>query len=84
MSLVTTQDIYSATGLSKLGIIGKPAAWLLKKITRLDQLNKIYNRGKHLECSPFLDYLFDDLGVDYEIHEEDLKRIPKDGPFIII
>ena len=84
MSLVTTQDIYSATGLSKLGIIGKPAAWLLKKITRLDQLNKIYNRGKHLECSPFLDYLIDDLGVDYEIHEEDLKRIPKDGPFIII
>ena len=84
MSLVTTQDIYSATGLSKLGIIGKPAAWLLKKITRLDKLNKIYNRGKHLECAPFLDYLIDDLGVDYEIHEEDLKRIPKDGPFIII
>ncbi len=84
MSLVTTQDIYSATGLSKLGFLGKPVAWMFKKITRLDKLNDIYSRGKHLECAPFLDYLIDDLGVDYEIHEEDLKRIPKEGPFIIV
>ncbi|WP_313581580.1 lysophospholipid acyltransferase family protein [Chishuiella sp.] len=84
MSLVSTQDIYSASGLSKIGIFGKPIAWALKKAFSIDQLNDLYNRGKHLSCEGFLDYLIDDLGVDYEIHEEDLKRIPKEGPFIII
>lgn len=84
MSLVTTNDIYNATGLSRFGIVGKPAAWFLKKATRLDKLNRIYNRGKHLETKEFLSYLIDDLNVDYEIHVEDLKRIPKSGPFILI
>ena len=84
MSLITTQDIYSASGLSKIGVLGKPVAWALKKVFSIDQLNDLYNRGKHLQCEPFLDYLIDDLGMDYEIHEEDLKRIPKEGPFIII
>lgn len=84
MSLVTTQDIYSASGLSKIGIFGKPIAWALKKAFSIDQLNNLYNGGKHLDCEGFLDYLIDDLGVDYEIHEEDLKRIPKEGPFVIV
>ncbi|QTV06549.1 GNAT family N-acyltransferase [Faecalibacter bovis] len=84
MSLVTTNDIYNATSLSRFGIVGKPVAWFLKKATRLDKLNNIYNRGKHLETAEFLSYLIDDLNVDYEIHVEDLKRIPKSGPFILI
>lgn len=84
MSLISTEDIISASGLSKIGILGKPVAWALKKVFNIDGINDLYNRGKHLQCEPFLDYLIDDLGVDYEIHEEDLKRIPKEGPFIII
>ena len=84
MSLVTTQDIYSASGLSKIGVFGKPVAWALKKAFKIDKLNDLYNRGKHLDCPHFLEYLIDDLEVDYEIHEEDLKRIPKEGPFVII
>ena len=83
MSLVTTQDIYSASGLSKIGIFGKPIAWGLKKAFKIDKLNDLYNRGAHLDCHDFLEYLIDDLEVDYEIHEEDLKRIPKTGPFVI-
>ena len=84
MSLVTTNDIFQATGLSRFGIAGKPVAWFMKKATKLDKLNDIYDRGKHLETSDFLSYLIDDLNVDYEIHEEDLKRIPKTGAFILV
>ena len=84
MGLVTTKEIYNATGLSKFGIVGKPVAWFLKKALDLDKLNKLYDGGAHLGAVDFLSYLIDELNVDYEIHEEDLKRIPKTGPFIIV
>ncbi len=84
MGIVSTDDIYKALGLKKLGILGKPIAWSVINITRLNVLNQIYNRGKDLPTDKFLDYLLDDIDVDYEIHEEDLNRIPKTGPFIIL
>lgn len=84
MGLVTTKEIYNATGLSKFGIAGKPVAWFLKKALDLDKLNKLYDGGAHLGAVDFLSYLIDELNVDYEIHEEDLKRIPKTGPFVIV
>ncbi len=84
MGLVTTKEIYNASGLSRFGILGKPVAWFLKKALDLDKLNKLYDGGAHLDAVNFLSYLIDELNVDYEIHEEDLKRIPKTGPFIIV
>ena len=84
MSLISTNEIYNATGLSKIGVFGKPVAWSIKKILGLDGLNKLYQGGIHLDTPEFLSYLIDELNVDYEIHEEDLKRIPKSGPFIIV
>lgn len=84
MGIVSTDDIYKALGLQKLGVLGKPIAWSLIYITRLNVLNNIYNRGKDLPTDQFLDFLLDDINVDYEIHEEDLNRIPKTGPFIIL
>ncbi|MDK7374139.1 lysophospholipid acyltransferase family protein [Weeksella virosa] len=84
MGIVSTDDIYKALGLQKLGVLGKPIAWSLIYITRFNVLNNIYNRGKDLPTDQFLDFLLDDINVDYEIHEEDLNRIPKTGPFIIL
>lgn len=84
MGLVSTKEIYNASGLSKIGILGKPVAWFVQKILDLDKLNKLYDGGAHLNAPDFLSYLIDELNVDYEIHEEDLKRIPKSGPFIIV
>ncbi|WP_068596800.1 lysophospholipid acyltransferase family protein [Vaginella massiliensis] len=84
MGLVSTNDIYQGLGLKKFGLLGKPLAWSVKMMTRLNVLNAIYDRGKHLEADQFLDYLLDDIDVDYEIHAEDLSRIPKTGPFILL
>ena len=84
MGLVSTKEIYNASGLSKIGILGQPVAWFVKKVLDLDKLNKLYDGGSHLNAPEFLSYLIDELNVDYEIHEEDLKRIPKTGPFIIV
>ena len=84
MGLVSTNDIFQGIGLNKLGFFGKPIAWSIKILTRLNVLNGIYNRGKHLPTDEFLDYLLDDIDADYEIHAEDLSRIPKTGPFILL
>lgn len=84
MPLVSTKDIYNVTGLNKLGILGLPIAWGFKNITRLEKLNDIYKRGLGKEAPEFLQYLLDDLEITYELHEEDLKRIPATGPFVVV
>ncbi len=84
MGIVSTNDIFDGIGLKKFGFLGKPIAWSIKMLTRMNVVNDIYNRGKHLPAQEFLDYLLDDIDVDYEIHEEDLNRIPKTGPFILL
>src|SRR5690606_8823966 len=84
MTLVSTKDIYNVSGLKKLGILGLPLAWGLKNITGLERLNDIYKRGFGKTAPEFLEYLLKDLEITYELHEEDLKRIPKEGPFVIV
>jgi len=47
-------------------------------------MNKIYDRNKHLNDLEFINALLDEFEIRFEIPEEDLKRIPKVGPFITI
>ncbi len=84
MEVVTTKDIKRALGLKKDGIAGKPIAWSVKHITRLNKVNKIYAKGQHLPTDAFLDYLVKEIKINYQIHDEDLNRIPKHGPFVIL
>lgn len=84
MALVSTKDIYNVSGLKKLGVLGLPIAWGLKNATRLNRLNDIYKRGLGKEAPEFLEYLLNDLEISYELHEEDIKRIPKEGPFVVV
>lgn len=84
MPLIETKDIYQATGLKKLGSLGYFIAILLKNVLSINRLNKLYDKGCHLEKYEFLDYLTQEIGVTYDLHEADFMRIPKEGPFIII
>ncbi|MBA5629111.1 lysophospholipid acyltransferase family protein [Moheibacter lacus] len=84
MKLVSTKDIYQASGLKKIWPVGYPVAWLYKSIGGINKLNDLYNRGYKKNAPDFLDYLLDDLNVTYELHEVDLNRIPKEGPFVIV
>lgn len=51
---------------------------------RLYQLNGIYEKLKYLSGEDFLTVLLEEFQLCYEIHEEDLKRIPKEVPFITV
>lgn len=84
MVLVSTKDIVHGAGLNKLGPLGYPIAWLYKRAGGISKLNSLYERGYGKPAPDFLQFLLDDLNITYEIHDEDLKRIPKEGPFVVV
>jgi len=84
MGLVSSKEIANFLHLGKLGSLGKFIGTIFLKITRISQLNKIYNANKHLRDLEFFDALIDDFQIKFEISKEDLKRIPKKGSFITV
>ncbi|WP_405564399.1 GNAT family N-acyltransferase [Polaribacter sp. Asnod6-C07] len=84
MALVTSKEIAQVIGLQKLGFIGTFVGWLLIRVLRISKVNKIYDKNKNKSDLEFLNAVLEDCNVQFEIPEEDLKRIPKDGPFITI
>lgn len=84
MGLVNSKEIAKAINISKFGFIGTFIGWILMKILRIDKLNKVYDKHKHLNDVAFLEAILNEFQVKFEIPEEDLKRIPKNGAFITI
>ncbi len=84
MELVTAKEVAKAIKLDKYGFIGTLIGWLLMKVLKISSLNKVYRKNKHLSDVPFLNGVLDELEIRFEIPEEDLKRLPKDGAYITI
>jgi len=84
MGLVTAKEVAKAINLERYGFFGTFMGWTLMKITKLSSMNTFYVKHKHLEGKPFLDAILEHYEIDFEIPEEDIKRLPKDGAFITI
>ncbi len=84
MGLVTAKEVAKAINADKYGVLGTFAGWLLMKTLKISTLNKIYDRNKHLKELEFLNAILDEFQIKFEIPEEDLKRLPKDGAYITI
>jgi len=84
MGLVTAKEVAKAINVDKYGVFGTFSGWMLMKVLKISTLNKIYDHNKHLEDLPFLNGVLDELQIKFEIPEEDLKRLPKDGAYITI
>ena len=84
MGLVSAKEVAKAINTDKYGILGTFSGWLLMKVLKISTLNKIYNRNKHLSDLEFLNAILDEFQIKFEIPEEDLKRLPKDGAYITI
>ncbi|MFK7747952.1 MAG: GNAT family N-acyltransferase [Kordia sp.] len=84
MGLVTAKEVAKAVKLDKYGFIGTFVSWVLMKVLRISDVNKIYDKHKHLDDLEFLNALLDEYKIKFEIPEEDLKRLPKDGAYITI
>ena len=84
MSLVTAKEVSKVINADKYGFLGTFFGWLLMKLLKVSTLNKIYNRNKHLKDLEFLEAILDEFQIKFEIPEEDLKRLPKDGAYITV
>ncbi|KAF2080458.1 GNAT family N-acyltransferase [Flavobacterium sharifuzzamanii] len=84
MGLVTAKEVAKAINVEKYGVLGTFSGWILMKVLKISTLNKIYDRNKHLEDLDFLNGILDEMEIKFEIPEEDLKRLPKDGAYITI
>lgn len=84
MGLVNAKEVAKAINIDKYGFLGTLGGWSLMKLLRISTLNKLYNRHKHKQTGDFLNGLLEDLQIEFEIPEEDLRRIPKNNAFITI
>lgn len=84
MGLVTAKEVAKAINADKYGVLGTFSGWLLMKVLQISTLNKIYDRNKHMKDVEFLNAILDEFQIKFEIHEEDLKRLPKDGAYITV
>lgn len=84
MGLVTAKEVAKAINVDKYGFLGTFSGWLLMKVLKISTLNKIYDRHKHLQDLDFLNAILDEFQIKFEIPEEDLKRLPKEGAYITI
>ena len=84
MGLVRAKEVAKAVKVDKYGFIGTFFGWLFMKVLKISTLNKVYNRNKHLSDLEFLNGILDEFQIKFEIPDEDLKRLPKDGAYITI
>lgn len=84
MSLISPKEIFHNTRLRKFGFFGKCVSYGLYNILGFHDLNALYQRNKQYDSPEFEAKVLEDLGVHFEVKEEDIQRIPKNGPFIIV
>lgn len=84
MALITAKEVSKAIKADKFGFIGTFIGWLLMKILKISTINKFYTKNKHLKDLDFLNAILDEFQIKFEIPEEDLKRLPKNGAYITI
>ena len=83
MKLVEPDEFIKAARL-KRGRGGGSAAKVLMTVLRINKLNKLYEEISHNRGMDFIDALIEKLKLDFEISEDELAKIPKNGAFITV
>ena len=84
MGLVSAKEVAKVLGVNRYGFIGTFIGWLLMVVTKITTMNSFYTKNKELSGTDFLESILEHYEIDFEIPEEDLKRLPKTGPYITI
>jgi putative hemolysin len=79
MSIVEPKEFVTAKLSPSIG-----AAKVLMSLLRLNKVNKIYNSSNCEDAILFLDNILGQIGVTYEVSADDLAKIPRKGPFVIV
>ena len=84
MSLISKQDLIQAAGLHKLGILKKPIAAAVMKYAKINEVNALSDKLENAHGKEFFDKFLFERNLRYITFEEDLAKIPKTGPFILV
>ncbi|MBN9313213.1 MAG: glycerol acyltransferase [Chryseobacterium sp. 39-10] len=84
MSLISKNDLIMAAGLNKIGILKGPVASAIMGLTKINEVNKLYDVLKDKSGKAFFDSFVRERDLKYIVFEEDLAKIPKTGPFIVV
>ncbi|MDN5422885.1 MAG: lysophospholipid acyltransferase family protein, partial [Chryseobacterium sp.] len=84
MSLISKNDLITASGLSKIGFLKNPVASAVMSIAKINEVNRLYDKLKDKEGKDFFDSFVRERNLSYIAFEEDLAKIPKTGPFILV
>ena len=84
MSLITKSDLIKAAGLHKIGFMKNPVAAAMMRLTKINQVNKLYDSLKDKVGKDFFDAFVRQRNLKYIVFTEDLAKIPKTGPFILV
>ncbi len=84
MSLVNAKEVSRLINADRFGFLGTILGYTLLKVLRISKLNEIYNKHKDKSDLNFLNAILNEIQIRFEIPEEDLQRIPKEGAFITI
>ncbi|MGB5387157.1 MAG: lysophospholipid acyltransferase family protein [Eudoraea sp.] len=84
MGLVTAKEVAKAINLQRYGFLGAFMGWILVRLTKLSDINKFYDKHKELEGPKFLEAILEHYEINFEIPEDDFKRLPKNGAYITI
>jgi len=74
MSLISKNELIKAVGLSKLGFMKNPVASALMTLTKLNSVNRLYDRVKDKKGKDFFDAFVKERGLQYIVFEEDLAQ----------
>ncbi|WP_029034486.1 GNAT family N-acyltransferase [Salinimicrobium terrae] len=84
MGIVSAKEVAKVMNLDKFGFLGTSMGWIVLRTTKLSVINKEYDKRRHMTAPQFIDSILKAFEIDFQIPEEDLKRIPKTGAFITI
>jgi len=83
LKLIETDEFIKAARLKK-GRGGNSAAKVLMTVLRINKINKLYEDVSQYRGLEFIDALIEKLKLEYEVSEEELAKIPKEGAFITV
>jgi putative hemolysin len=78
--LISIEDFSRATHLERFRFASKT----LMNLFKIDELNHLYAHAVGKEGHDFIADIFEQLQLSFDFNEEELKHIPKEGPFITI
>lgn len=84
MSLISKNDLIKASGLGRLGFLKNPVASTIMNLTKINEVNKLYDKLKDKTDKDFFDSFVKERNLSYIVFEEDLAKVPKTGPFILV